>query len=267
MKIQCHEISVTRVIAIALLSFIGAMPGNAVAQPSPPSDYNEIQRKTFKKANEKFGIYSGVVVDVNRDGLIYDIRTKLINIGLTATDPAERAYQFFERHKDLFKIPDPRQELIVNNIVHGEKGAGVILFDQTVSGVKVYQGGCRVYFDSDSTGAQLNRVNCEYMGLLPDAHNIDPIPTIDSLEAGRIAQSDPAHGKNYTYVSYLGLWIANDYHYGLRPFPDKQTHLVWRLVVDGGAYKGSAEYFIDAHTGEILIVQPGATDCFGHGGK
>jgi hypothetical protein len=251
------------IVALPIIAVL--WPVSAPAEtPPPPSDYNEIQKEVFRKINERFGIYSGNVVEVNGDGTIYDIRTNLINAGLTATDPVERAYQFFERHKDLFQIPDPRKELVVEKIVSKEDGSGVIQFKQVVGGVEVYQGGCNIFFDKSGAGIQLNRFNCEHiMGLLPDAHNINPIPTIDSLEAGRIAQNDPAHGKNHTYVSYFGIWIGNDHWYGIRPFPDKRAHLFWRLVVNGGAHWGSAEYFIDAHTGEILYVGPGSKVCPG----
>lgn len=242
-----------KILAAAICLIISA-PNIYSQAPPPPAEYTEIQKVMFKKANERFGIYSGRVVEINRNGIIYDIRTKLINIGLTATDPAERAYQFFERHKDLYQIPEPRKELVVQSIVPTDSGSGVIMFDQAVGGVKVYQGGCQVYFDSDSAGAQLNRVKCQYTGLLPDAHNINPVPTIDSLEAGSIAQADPAHEHNETYVTSRGLWIASDYYFGIRPFPDRCTHLVWHLFVNNGGYSGEAEYFIDAHSGQILLA-------------
>lgn len=218
--------------------------------PPPPSGYNDIQKEMFNKVNEKFGIYSGNVIEVNRDGIIIEIKTIYMNTGLDASDPVERSYQFFERNKDLFQIPDPRKELAVTNVVHKEDGTGVIFIDQVVGSVKVYGGGCYIAFSCINAEIQLTRFYCNgNLGLLSDAHNINPIPTIDSLQAAQIARADSAHFKNATYVSYYGLWIANDYFHGLRPFPDKRTHLVWHLSV-----KDCTECFIDAHTGEILYV-------------
>lgn len=238
---------------IVLSAFlVGIWAASAPAQaPPPPVGYNDIQKAVFKKANERFGIYSGNVIEVNNAGIINEIKTIYMNTDLVASDPIERAYQFFERNIDLFQIPDPRKELAVKDIIRKEDGTGVILFDQVVGAVKVYEGGCSIYFSRDKTGIQLTRFDCEgLMGLLPDAYKINLIPTIDSLKAGQIAQGNSANVKNTADVSYLGLWIANDYWHGIRQFPDKRTHLVWHL------FANCAEYFIDAHTGEVLYSGP-----------
>jgi hypothetical protein len=242
---SCKRLTFILFSACLVMQWATSAPAQA---PPPPIGYNDIQKEMFKKVNDRFGIYSGNVIEVNRDGIIIEIKTIYMNTGLDASDPVERVYQFFERNKDLFLIPDPRKELAVTNVVHKEDGTGVLLIDQVVGNVKVFEGGCQVAFACINAETQLTRFYSNgVMGLLPDAHNINPIPTIDSLQAVQIARADSAHVKNPGYVSYYGLWIANGYRRMLGSFADRQIHLVWRLSV-----KECTECFIDAHTGAIL---------------
>jgi hypothetical protein len=37
--------------------------------------------------------------------------------GLTGTDVVEKAYQFFEINKDIFQIDQPRQELVIREVI------------------------------------------------------------------------------------------------------------------------------------------------------
>jgi Zn-dependent metalloprotease len=209
-----------------------------------PDGYNEVQTMVFKKVNDRFRIYSGIVVDINSDGQVVEFKTILINNGLTANHPIERAYQFFENNSDLVLISEPRKELVVSGVTCNEDGSGSIQFEQIIEGVKVYLGGCSVFFDT--TGTQLTRFTTELSGsdLLPDAHTINPFPSIDSLQATHIAKADAYKGKNYG-SNFGGLWIADHWNWG-RKFRDGNIHLAWRICA------GENWYFIDAHTGEIL---------------
>jgi hypothetical protein len=252
MKRNFRKIFATSIITILIFSFSIIQVASIYAQfPWLPPDYNQAQKETFIRACRRLGTWNDRVYGINTKGFIFEIKTTLINTGLTATDPVESAYQFFELQKDLFQIMDPRKGLVVNRIERINGGSGIIHFDQLIANVRVYMGGCYIQYDSSSAGVQLSRFYCDNQinGLLPDAHNIDPIPAVDSLEAACIAQADYAHGGGQNYISYLGLWIGNDYFFGIRPFPEKRIHLFWHLIIL------SDEYFIDAHNGEILFDQ------------
>jgi hypothetical protein len=228
--------------------FVLAMPSAIFAQ-APPADSTDIQRETVRRMRQRLDLnrWEGFVdLGVTREGVITGIRGRGINRGLTAADPVERAYQFFERHQDLFQIQNPRQELVV-----GGRDQGHIHFEQIVNGVKVYLRGYQVHFSGDSSGTHIYAIDGVYN---PEARSVNTTPTIDSLEAGRIAQADPAHGAN-TYVCCYKLWISSTYD-GAHSFASGGTHLVWQFSVGGGIYNG-AEYMVDAHSGEILNVQQG----------
>lgn len=218
-----------------------------INRPPVPDGYNEVQTMVFKKVNDRFHIHSGIVLEVYPDGLIGYIKTVLINNGLTADNPVERAYQLFENQKDLLQIADPGRELVFDRFICNKNGSGLMHFDQVIGGVKVFLGGCNIYFDS--TGIQLTQFNVEDGGgLLPDAHKINPVPEIDSLEAAGIVLADTVYQKNNKSVYYGGLWIANLYD-RIRKFPDHATHLVWRIGTECKMYS------VDAHTGKILSAE------------
>lgn len=218
-----------------------------INRPPVPDGYNEVQTMVFKKVNDRFHIHSGIVLEVFPDGLIAYIKTVLINNGLTADNPVERAYQFFESQKDLLQIADPGRELVFDRFICNANGSGLMHFDQVIDGVKVYLGGCYICFDS--TGVQLTQFNVEDGGgLLPGAHNINPVPEIDSLETAAIVRADTVYQKNNEGVYYRGLWIANLYD-RIRKYPDRAIHLVWRIG------SGCKMYSVDAHTGKILYAE------------
>jgi hypothetical protein len=234
--------------------FAQSETGVFIMRPVVPAGYNEIQKAVFNKFNDRFKIHSGYAVEINTDGIITNIKTILINNGLTTDDPVERAYQFFELQKDLLQITDPRRELILSDLICSENGSGWMHFDQIVGGVKVYLGGCNIYFDS--TGTELTQFDIDYgTGILPKIHELNPIPVIDSFEAVRIVQADTVYGKNKQGVSCQGIWIANSYS-RLRKFPDSGIHLVWRI-------KTYCKMFsIDAHSGKIIFVENSCRDTF-----
>jgi Zn-dependent metalloprotease len=240
------HISHSIIIIPILIQFLSAQNyDNAFKmRPAPPDGYNEIQKNIFNKVNDRYHIYSGIVVGVNTDGQVIEFNTELINNGLTATNPIERAYQFFENNKDLILISDPRKEMVVSRVVCNEDGSGSVQFEQVVGGVKVYLSGCSVFFDK--SGTQLTRFTTELSGsgLLPDAHTLNLIPSIDSLQAAHIAKADAYKGENVGSI-FGGLWIADHWNWG-RKFQDGNIHLAWRICA------GENWYFIDAYTGKIL---------------
>lgn len=231
-----------------LFSFSIGVTG-AIAQDKPIPDSTDAQRQAVRLINERFGFRandgSGFVV--NSYGVPKGIRGEQINIGLTSSDPVERVNQFFVHNEDLFQLQNPSDELVVAGFHRSPTGAGVVYVDQMVGGVKVCDGGYLVYFRSDSLGAQLTEITDNHGGYIPSARNINTIPTIDSLEAGRIAMNDTDHGSGKTRAGKYQLLIAN--------FSDG-PHLVWRFGSGGGARSGESFYYmIDAHDGAILDVR------------
>jgi Zn-dependent metalloprotease len=244
MRITTFKIPVKIILTISFAFLVSA--SNAVSQNRPIPDSTEIQRKAVRLINERFGFRandgSGFVV--NSYGVPKGIRGEQINVGLTSSDPVERVHQFFEQNQDLFQVQNPREELVIPNFRRYPNGAVTVYVDQMVSGVKVLSGGYIVNLKSDSSETWITEIVNNGSGYIPSARNINTIPTIDSLEAGRIAMNDTDHGSGKTRSGKYQLWIAN--------FADG-PHLIWRLATNGANAKESAyRYMIDAHSGAIL---------------
>jgi Zn-dependent metalloprotease len=170
-----------------------------------------------------------------------------INAGITAIDPKEKCYQFFEIHRGLFGLVDPRVELQDYRIISYEGYVSTIKFQQVHNGVKIDFGQYFLHFNRDGT---LNGANGH---LFPEAREINTTPAISVERALERAGAD--------YADYTGLKF--DFS-GLEEFdvkvpePELIIHarkgkffLCWR-VNPGIEFK----YFIDAHTGEIVDKAP-----------
>ena len=219
---------------------------NAFSQNRPTPDSTDIQRQVVRTIVERFGFRQndGSGFAVNNHGILTGIRGEGINVGLTSNDPVERVYQFWEHNQDLLQIQNPREELVIPNFRRYPNGSIIVYVDQMVSGVKVLKGGYIIDLKSDSSRTWITQITSNSHGYLPQARNINTIPTIDSLEAGRIAMNDADNGSGKTRASNYQLWIAN--------FND-EPHLIWRLGTGGAvAREASFIYMIDAHTGTIL---------------
>jgi hypothetical protein len=249
---------INALVTTFLYGMIFVSAGFAQEHPSP--DSTEIQRQVVELANRRFGFEPGMGcgADINRNGILRDIVGSQINQGLTSDDPIERANQFFERNQDLFQMQNSRSEMVARGLYRDPNRNGYVDFDQMVGGVKVYLGGYTVEFNSDSSSTTLTYIHAFGLGYIPEARDINPVPTIDSLEAGRIAQADPDNARFRTYTGNYELYVSSAYD-GIHKFDDGRVHLIWMFGLGGSRlFDGTAIYIIDAHTGEILKRMSGS---------
>jgi Zn-dependent metalloprotease len=175
--------------------------------------------------------------------------------GITATDPVEMAYQFFELHKDLFQLDNPKKELLLKSC-NTDKCVGNthVSLDQVVNDIKVRYGGYALHFKSNGSLYYLNGA------IDPEARKVDTTPSISAEQAKQIAASNPDYEYNNPYFNDVELLIAH--------FEDGY-HLVWRFFLgeitadfrdQGGLVQTKYDFFyiIDAKTGDILKLEPGA---------
>jgi Zn-dependent metalloprotease len=193
-------------------------------------------------------------VNMNNKGIPTSI-TGDLSAGITATEPVEKAYQYFELHKDLYQINDPRKELKLK-WVHdytGSTGGAHVAFNQVYNGIGVGVGDMRVHLNKEG---KIWDVTFKYD---PEARKVDTTPSISEEQAKQIAVSNPDYEYNNPYFGEPELLIAH--------FEDGY-HLVWRFYLGeitdpyhdyGGKFptKNDFYYLIDAKTGQILKLEPG----------
>lgn len=258
MNKKSHRKSILVKLSLVLYIWGGLGVNKSTAQDKPIPDSTEIQKQIVDLVYNRFHFLRGygIPVQINKDGILINFEGEHINLGLTSSDPVERANRFFERNQDLFQIHDSRSELVFRGKHQYPNGFGIIDFDQIVGGAKVYFGGYRIQFKSDSISTNLISMYSIGIGYVPAARDIHPIPTIDSLEAGRIAQADPDNNGFRTYTGNYELYVSSTYD-GIHKFDDGRVHLIWLFGLGGGIFSGSAIYIVDAHTGEILKTMNG----------
>ncbi len=226
---------------------LSALQSVAFAQ----ADSSDAQRSIVRSLVERFHLNPrfGLRMLIDPDGSIRNIETPLLNAGLTSSQPLDRAYEFLERHGDIFHLANPRQELILKDSVTSDSPysgrSAFINFEQVVNGIKVLDGGFGFHFKSDSSNTlSILSVGSSYY---TESRNINTTPTISMERAKEIALSDPAHN-GLTPGIYKDPELYIDRIDGV-------FHLIWRLGVLGGGYNGAALYIIDAHSGQILVAK------------
>jgi hypothetical protein len=219
--------------------FLGPHSASIFAQEPPVPDSTDAQREMVRRARERFGPH----VFVDRGGRFAGARD--IALGTFPREQlVDNLYGFLQRNSDFLGIENPRQELALEF----DRGGNNVRMRQVVNGVNVNGTNVQFYMSLDE-GIIINFDFTYY----PEARNVNTTPSIDSLQAGAIAQADPIHGDNPTWVNYHGFFITQSRTLG-GLFADGQMHLVWKIGVGGGGYREGAFYLIDAHTGEILDV-------------
>jgi Zn-dependent metalloprotease len=188
--------------------------------------------KIHKRFNARFSLNeNGIPVSIEGD----------LSRGITATDPIDKAYQFFELNKDIFSMENPRQELILRDVSIPKRGSiTYIKFDQFVESVKVLYNAYTVEIDVNGT--------IIYAGGIynPALREIDAVPVISKEQSIKIviAQAKCQHEPWLDKIEEeTRLLIAN---------LDGNYRLVWRAVFICRNLCGSQYAYIDAKTGEIL---------------
>lgn len=151
-------------------------------------------------------------------------------------DEIDISYTFFEENKHLFKMENPRKELIRKKIKKDELGMTHVFFNQTYKGVMVYGGELIVHFTSQK---RIKSVN----GFYKHGINISPNPNISKQESEDIASLDLKNNFGTGDITDTRLMVYN--HEGA-------YHLIWKMMLKIDSPPGNWEYFIDANSGEIL---------------
>jgi len=98
-------------------------------------------------------------------------------------DEINVSYAFFEENKDLFRMNNPRQELIVKKTKKDDIGMTHVFLKQTYKDVEVYGGELIVHFTSNKRIKSIN-------GFYEHGIKISTIPAVSQQTAESIAFSD-----------------------------------------------------------------------------
>ena len=180
------------------------------------------------------------------DGYPKTVEGDLSN-GIDATDPLETVYQFFEANKDIYKLVDPRRELLPVGFKNGIEPVRTIKLRQVVDGVRVNSRGFVTRFGSD-------KKLCYVDGQIdPDARQVNTTPAISEERAKEIAVADQRTKRALKpSIAEAELLIGRF---------DNKMRLVWHLGLTEGVGVGSWYYYIDAHSGKVMQVESAvATD-------
>lgn len=173
--------------------------------------------------------------------------------GLVKGDPADMAYQFFEKNRELYGLTDPRSELKVTGVDKDELGRMVAL-QQYYRNVEVRNAVVKASFGRDGN-------LCAISGFTYPDINVSTTPTVDSKTALSITKRDLGLSADYrskdmeTISKISGTRKVDDPGGSallcIMPFENKYL-LVWLVRVHKDRPLGAWEYFIDANSGEIL---------------
>ena len=146
------------------------------------------------------------------------------------------SFNFFESQKSSLYLSDPQKELRVEKTIHDKIGNSHVKFRQLFHDIPVVTGQIFTHFDKNN---KINTVN----GSLVRDISVDYIPSITSSEAVENAVSD--------LQSFFGNGSADDAELVIFPW-EGEIYLSWRLFILSDSPMGRWEYFVDAHTGDII---------------
>lgn len=177
-------------------------------------------------------------------------------------NPAESAYVFMEKHREAFKIDDPRAEFTV---ILSKKGQLVnddhVYLEQRIKGIPVW--GRRLGFHYDTKG-RLYAVNGKYVATPDSALNTQPALTKEDaflsaiLDYQKLPEKGPASAgarRSTTPTPPPALNEKIPCKGELMFYPDQQgdLHLCYRVTFNVIAPRGSWVYFVDAVSGCIYL--------------
>jgi Zn-dependent metalloprotease len=222
--------NVKRLIIITLLIIAIEVTANSQTadQPNIISPNGYIFNPTGAIA-EEFGEGNVTGIRYAENGTVKTINGKL-DKGLAAIEPLAKCYEFFELHKHLYGLDNPREELVFYSIGMDSLS---FKFRQFYNGIQIGFHRIIVSFDKDHSiigvsGSFVNQIK-----------SLNSTPAISEEEAIQIATNDymaqkhkaePKSGK--TELKYL----KDD---------DGSYYLAWEIYI---GYRG---YRIDAMTGNI----------------
>jgi hypothetical protein len=193
---------------------------------------NADENRIPPELEKEFGIGRLKFVDLTKGGKPIQLYGDL-NLGIASEEPIEKCFQFFEIHKVLYGLINPRAELLHYETETWKGLVSTLKFYQIHNGIKVEHAQIFVHFDRngelDGTDGLINL----------DIRSVDTNPAISKELAQEIATV------NYTGLKFVGFKV---------PEPELIIHsrgdnhyLCW-IVTPGIELK----YYIDAHSGKIL---------------
>lgn len=182
---------------------------------------------------EEFGEGNVTGIKYAENGTVVAINGRL-DKGITAAEPLDKCYQFFELHKHLFGLDNPREELVLIS-VSGQ--FGIHKFRQFYNGIQVGFHRIMVYFSFDGkhsiTGAGGKFVT--------EVKSLSSTPAISEEEAIQIATNDyiaQKHKGEPKLIKAELIYLKDS---------NGDYYLAWNIAIR------RSEYYIDAMTGNIKI--------------
>ncbi len=174
------------------------------------------------------------------------------NIKLTKTQnikASETALSFIEKNKELFRLKNPKQELIVQKTLKDKLGKTHVKFTQQYRGIPFWNGEIVVHTNPNGNIYYINAqyyktpfgIDLKYrisnkQAILIAKQNLETKIPITKLDA---ETKKFLHYRDITATKYI--WYDNN----------NKNHLVWHVQIRPNI-RDNWYYFIDAKTGEIL---------------
>ncbi len=153
-----------------------------------------------------------------------------------ASSQVDAALTYFQNNENVYKLSNVAADMQVSRIVEDDLGMRHIRFQQHYEGLPVIGQEMMAHFGSDGV---LKTVN----GILEPKIKLETTPSIQSAEAVSIADTDLQNffGKGEPDMPELVVfpWEGN-------------TYLAWRMFLYSNSPMGRWEYFVDAHTGDVI---------------
>jgi|GEM_PF-2293529 len=180
------------------------------------------------------------------------IRTTNFNIKWKNSDYTERAYQFLEEYKDLYKISNPREELKLVSLDADNLGMTHVTLQQEYQNIPVYAARLKFHFKKDGS---LSSATGTY---LPNINTIFPSPKITEEQAFQIATAKLKKEFNLDDNSFDKISIQKSnsqliiYNHGLFSKKQENNYLAWRFSAYSKKAAVNYLFYINAQNGEII---------------
>jgi len=220
--------------AIFVLSGIALQAQENTEPSSSNQQYVPHKAKNMHATVLEFGEGNLESIKLDDNGAPWSIWGNL-NKGITASDPLERCYQFFELHKELLALDNPREDMVVK--VQREE---TIRFYQYFKGIKTHNSHSIHFNPKDGNDIVGYSASPD-----PEVRSVDTNYEISKEQAQQIAV---AHCQ--TLHPDLIMTSTQEPELQINRF-ESGCRLIWKVIV----FRGMEPYYsysIDAHNGEVL---------------
>ena len=180
---------------------------------------------------EEFGEGNVSGIEYAENGTVKTINGEL-DKGITAVDPLDKCYEFFDIHKHLFGLDNPRDELVFLNKA---SGFPIYAFRQYYNGIQIGSHRAMVSFSSDEKYS----ITGVWGDFVTEVKSLSSSPAISEKEAIEIATNEYVAQKHEVEAEF------------------RKAELRYLVVEDGSYYLGwiiyisFRGYHVDAMTGEV----------------